>query len=409
MARAAAPWQTPVSSDRPQHDPADQAGTPHSRPALVKEFHIEHVCRRGDAPRYQVRPFYRRGQLVGQVALIHDDTAGSLVLHHRVLTPAVVVRRVETPAGRVLEDHLIYLRRPCTVCGQRDCAHIRSAAASAQIVAERGTPPAGPAPVELVHEPEAPEAPDDIGRAAADRPYDGGWEPIYTDTDGEPGRSDIRWGIDAEPLGPHSIRSVAGADDGWLALLGPLVDRAIDRQVAFVPRLAGEREDLFQEGMITALQEVRRIPRTPGEPQDQYTARLARAVEIAVRRRMIDLIRRQDAYDRHLPEVELPDGREISDEEIDSEEHFFTTLFAPRPDEDTAITRYVRDHATGLARRIVEAVLGEGTCALEELRPRDQHGPAYRQQYLEAIQSLTRLLGEAMTAAKRGVLADAAG
>jgi hypothetical protein len=177
------------------------------------------------------------------------------------------------------------------------------------------------------------------------------------------GAIDAHYAVDAPDLPRHplSVRDVAGSDDGSVATLAPIVEREIARQICFVPRLTGEREDLWQGSMAVAIEEARKLSPCPGESLDEFAARLERRVAVAVRHRLIDAIRRQDAADRHLPGAELredrlPDG---SDDDLSGEEEeMFCLLFRPRPDEDTALVRYVLAHASGFARKVVEAVLG---------------------------------------------------
>src|SRR5207302_2563826 len=102
----------------------------------------------------------------------------------------------------------------------------------------------------------------------------------------------------------------AGTTDGVVDVLAPVVERVLFRTVTHPPRIAGGWEDLFQEGMATAIRQTMQLSPCHGEELDRFAARLDRRVSIVVRHRLIDLIRRQDAAARNTPSASLEAGQE---------------------------------------------------------------------------------------------------
>ena len=94
-------------------------------------------------------------------------------------------------------------------------------------------------------------------------------------------------------------------------------------------RLAGGWDDLFQYGMAVALPEARVLSPSPGESLDDFAVRLERRVAMAVRHRLIDLIRRQDAADRNTASVSIEEVRERGVEETGNEVDPFDLVFQP--------------------------------------------------------------------------------
>jgi|GEM_PF-5871921 len=203
-------------------------------------------------------------------------------------------------------------------------------------------------------------------------------------------------GVSYEPAASASrfLRHVAASADDEAAALAPIVERAV-ASVEFPPRLFGDREDLFQYGYLAVLDTIKKTPDDWGRI-DIHSAWFIRRVRLLLARRMTDAIRKQGRADRNLQEAELLDDRVLTDDPDDGspDESLFRALFEPRLDEDTALMRYVLDHASGFDREIVEAVLGEGTVVLADLRKDPE--------YPWAIDRLTRLCEDAMTAV-RGV------
>ena len=176
------------------------------------------------------------------------------------------------------------------------------------------------------------------------------------------------------------------------------------RTISYVPRLAGEREDLFQYGMEIAILEARRVSRIPGETDQQFASRFEHRVAIAVRHRLIDTIRRQDAADRNASSS-LEEGRERGVEPEEDGDPF-DLVFRPYQDgrrdaRVRAIALDVHRQARGLARLIVaRAYIAAFGCS-----DKRRKGIAELQDHSEypaAAKRLASLWGEAMTRFARG-------
>jgi hypothetical protein len=130
--------------------------------------------------------------------------------------------------------------------------------------------------------------------------------------------------------------------------------------------------------MAVALPEARALSPTPGESLDDFAVRLERRVAMAVRHRLIDLIRRQDAADRNTASVSIEEVRERGVEEAGNEADPFDLVFQPHPSarrdaRARAIALAVYRESTGLARRIIRrayltAFVGRRTLGTLELR-----------------------------------------
>jgi hypothetical protein len=130
--------------------------------------------------------------------------------------------------------------------------------------------------------------------------------------------------------------------------------------------------------MAVALPEARALSPTPGESLDDFAVRLERRVAMAVRHRLIDLIRRQDAADRNTAWVSIEEVRERGVEETGNEADPFDLVFQPhlsarRDARARAIALAVYRQSTGLARRIIRgaylaAFVGRRTPGTLELR-----------------------------------------
>jgi hypothetical protein len=190
--------------------------------------------------------------------------------------------------------------------------------------------------------------------------------------------------------------------------LAPLVERVMHRTLTHAPRIIGGYEDAFQEGMIAALQEAAR-GRANGLPERI----VLRRVEKAVRHRLIDLVRRQDAASRNLPSASLEAMREAG-LDVPDNGGLFSDLFRPytekgrRSDRARRIALYimeslsepggdpVRELAREIATRHYHAAFGDGYSGPTAYDLRDH--PQYR----EADAMLQKLWAEALTAVSRG-------
>lgn len=395
--------------------------------------------------------------------------ANSAVLHHTILGAGAVVRKVErvletpdpddprrTRRQTVQLENVLLRLNPatCPLCTQVPCKHLHSAATAVAFLQDRRSDRTPGSPLaELDRESREPEtAPQSftaagvrvrcLGRIVDHEPDDGGEDtPRLADSEYDgPGlladwghtvrgahplashvlligaaipvgqkAINTRWGVDAEALpATLSVRDVAGSDDGTLAVLGPIVDRAIVRTISYLPRLFGEREDLFQYGMEVAIPEARRFSRTPGETDHHFASRFEHRVALAVRHRLIDAIRRQDAADRNTPSSSLEEARERGVEPEEDGDPF-DLVFRPYQDgrQDArvrAIALDVHRHARGLGRLIVaRAYIAAFGCSEKRRK-----GIAELQDHLEypaAAKRLASLWGEAMTRFARGEIA----
>ncbi len=216
--------------------------------------------------------------------------------------------------------------------------------------------------------------------------YDGGFGE-WPDEHGDPQR--IVWGKDpSEDLFPDStddpspraledapvqIRArflasiAAGETDGATDVLVPIVEHVLFRTVTHPPRIAGGWEDLFQEGMATAVRETAQLSPYLGEQLDEFAARLNRRVTVAVRHRLIDLIRRQDAAARNTPSASLEAGEEAGMNVPAQDGDAFDLLFQPherarRDARARAIALAVYRESKGLARRIIRRAYVTAFC-----------------------------------------------
>jgi len=280
--------------------------------------------------------------------------ANSAVVHYKVLSDRAVLRKVvrirELPdpddVRRVVREHVplesfILTVDPasCPKCRQLSCVHLRHVVEALAFLLERqeDRTPVALWPVDVL--PGTEEAHTVEGRSE-DQPYDGGWEPggigWFDDRNQPRARIKIPWATDApavtRPTPPLSrfLRDVAGDDTGGAtAVLAPIAERVLSRTITYLPRLAGGWGDLFQHGMAVALLEARALSPSPGESLDDFAVRLERRVAMAVRHRLIDLIRRQDAADRNTASVSIEEVRERGVEETGNEGDPFDLVFQP--------------------------------------------------------------------------------
>lgn len=172
---------------------------------------------------------------------------------------------------------------------------------------------------------------------------------------------------------PDLVPPPVGRDTtGEWTVLSPIVQRAVDRTIAFVPRLSGDRSDLLQDGMITAIQEARKLAPRAGESPETFRARLERRVETAVRHDMTDKIRHQNVANRKARELSLtadPDedgpGLDVADPNSDP----FDLVFRPhetarRDARARAIALAIYRDARGLARQIIRRAYLTAFCGL---------------------------------------------
>ena len=436
--------------------------TQHQAPSQIRGTTPAEPGHRGKVTRWERVPA-GNGYIALQRVVVRPG-ANSAVLHHKILGGGAVVRKVErvldTPdpddPRRMrrevieLEDILLKLNpAKCPLCTQVPCKHLRSAATAAAFVQDRrGDRTPGSPLVVLDHEGREPVTvpysvttagvrvrclgrildPEDGSLLTESWEYDGpgllaDWG--HTVRGAHPCASHVRlvgaaipvghaalndhWAVDAEALpATLSIRDIAGVDDGTMAVLAPIVERAIARTVSYVPRLFGDREDLFQYGMEIAIPEARRFSRVPGETDQQFAGRFEHRLVLAIRHRLIDAIRRQDAADRNAPSSSLEEAR---DRGVEPEEDGdpFDLVFRPyqngrRDARVRAIALDVHRHAHGLARLIVaRAYIAAFGCSekrrkgIAELRDHPE--------YPAAAKRLASLWGEAMTRFARGEIA----
>jgi len=233
--------------------------------------------------------------------------------------------------------------------------------------------------------------------------YDGGHLPSgigWFDHNGQPTDGDgrIEWDVDVpeahlradpKPVPSRFLTNLAGADAGGHAeVLAPIVERVLFRTVTHPPRLAGGWDDLFQEGITTALREAIKLSPESGESLDHYAARLERRVALAVKHRLIDAVRRQDAANRNTPAASLEAGEGVGIDIPASQDDPFDLLFRlPEQREHRARFRAIalavyRD-ARGLARRIVRraylgVIVGRNNRGTLELRDHPEYPGAAR-------------------------------
>ncbi len=177
-------------------------------------------------------------------------------------------------------------------------------------------------------------------------------------------------GLEEEPVRtyPLFLAGIAGgAADGATDVLAPVVEHVLFRTVTHPPRIAGGWEDLFQEGMATAIRETAQLSPYQGEQLDGFAARLNRRVTVAVRHRLIDLIRRQDAAARNTPSASLEAGEEAGMNVPAQDGDAFDLLFQPherarRDARARAIALAVYRESRGLARRIIRRAYVTAFC-----------------------------------------------
>ena len=201
----------------------------------------------------------------------------------------------------------------------------------------------------------------------------------------------------------------AGATDGAVDVLAPTVEHVLFRTVTLPPRIAGGWEDLFQEGMATAIRQTTQFSPHNGESLDQFAARLDRRVATAVRHRLIDLIRRQDAAARNTPSTSLEAGQDAGLNVPAPDGDAFDLLFRPherarRDARARAIALAVYRDSRGLARRIIRrayvtAFCGKRTAGTLEFG----NHPDYPVASQTLATSWTRCLAQAMRGALRPV------
>ncbi len=341
-----------------------------------------------------------------------------------------VVRRVTTPDGRLVlkEETIVLAGSPKCACGSEH--HVRSAqdAFEALRVARRRRPSSAQerkderwASMQYVHRMEQAMLTTDAPQRSVE--YDGGYEAVVElDANGAPIASgnQLAWEhtgqeLDWQLLGSTDRRStdesaqvpahlcdIAGADPaGETLALAPIVDEAIAEVIAHVPPSVGTSEDLFQYGMYHALLEARKHAKGPGVPGSAFGR-----VKIAVRHRLIDLIRRQAAANRNLPARSLEAGLEAGMDVPASDTDPFDLLFR-LPEERTHLARFrvtaltVYREARGLARRIIRraylgAIVGRSSRGTLELRDHPE--------YLAASQWLADAWARALAQAMHGNL-----
>jgi hypothetical protein len=364
--------------------------------------------------------------------IVKRPGANSAVVHYKVLSDRAVLRKVvrirELPdpddVRRVvreqvpLESFILTLDpATCPKCRQRSCVHLRHAVEALALLREREEDriPVALWPVDILPGTEEAHAVED---RSEDQPYDGGWEPggigWFDDRNHPQARIKIPWATDA-PAVPSAtpplsrfLRDIAGDDTGGAtAVLAPIAERVLSRTVTYLPRLAGGWDDLFQHGMAVALPEARALSPSPGESLDDFAVRLERRVATAVRHRLIDLIRRQDAADRNTASISIEEVRERGVEETGSEVDPFDLVFQPhlsarRDARARAIALAVYRQSTGLARRIIRrayltAFVGRSTPGTLELRGHPDYPAAAQALAIAWAEGLAQSMAGAVT------------
>ncbi len=293
-----------------------------------------------------------------------------LVAHYRFAPDgSQAFRRILSPDGTtVLRTEVVFLgTQPRCTCGVAD----HTAVTAEKFLAlrqhrERRLPP------EALWELER-EVHSRLVLQAEDREYDGGFGE-WPDEHGDPQR--VVWNeVASADLYPDAsddprarfLVGIASQIDGAVDVLAPVVEHVLFRTVTHPPVIAGGWEDLFQEGMATAVRETAQLSPYPGEQLDGFAARLNRRVTVAVRHRLIDLIRRQDAAARNTPSGSLEAGENMGLNVPAQEGDAFDLLFQPherarRDARARAIALAVYRESKGLARRIMRRAYVTAFC-----------------------------------------------
>jgi hypothetical protein len=366
-------------------------------------------------PGSRPRAVYFRGADGSLGYTIARPTSSSRVAHYQFSSDRTwCLRRVLSPDGtEVLLKEVVHLDgHPRCSCGITDhTATARDKLEALQRTTERLLPPEALRDLER----ELRSQPEEVN----ERQYDGGYLPGgigWFDEDGQPvDRNDeTTWHVDVPQgelgTGSHLTRffdGLTGGDAGGnTGILAPIVERVLFRTITHPPRLAGSWEDLFQEGMATALQEARKLRPRDGEDLDRYAGRLERRVAVAVKHRLIDAVRRQDAATRNIPCSSLEAGQEAGLDVPASDTDPFDLLFR-LPDQREHRARFravalaVYRNARGLARQIIRrAYLG----AIARRSTRGTLELQTRVDYPAAAQWLAEAWGQAMAQAMQGAI-----
>ena len=346
------------------------------------------------------------------------------VAHYRFAPDgSQAVRRILSPDGTtVLRTEVVYLgAHPRCTCGVTDHTALTLDKLQAlQQHRERRLPPEALWDLER-------ELHSRVDLQVQDREYDGGFGE-WPDEHGDPQR--VVWveglseGLPVESAddpcprvpeeqpvraGPLFLAGIAAATDGSADVLAPVVERVLFKTVTHPPRIAGGWEDMFQEGMATAVRETAQLSPYPGEQLDGFAARLDRRVAVAVRHRLIDLIRRQDAAARNTPSASLEAGEGTGMNVPAQGSDAFDLLFHPherarRDARARAIALAVYRQSRGLARRIIRRAYVTafcGTCTAGTLEFRDH--PDYPAAAQALATSWATYLAQAMHGALRPV------
>ena len=330
-------------------------------------------------------PGHRAVYFVGSNRTLRYYVPGSPgpVAHYRFAPDgSQAFRRILSPDGSaVLLTEVVYLgTHPRCTCGVADHTVLTLDKLKAfQQHRERRLPPEALGDLER-------ELQSRLVLQTEDGEYDGGFGE-WPDEHGDPQR--VVWDEDpskgllpdsTDDPRPHALEDTpvqtharflagiaAGATDGATDVLAPIVEHVLFRTVTHPPRIAGGWEDLFQEGMATAVRETAQLPPYLGEQLDEFAARLDRRVAIAVRHRLIDLIRRQDAAARNTPSASLEAGEEAGRNVSARDGDAFDLLFQPherarRDARARAIALAVYRESKGLARRIIRRAYVTAFC-----------------------------------------------
>ncbi len=360
-------------------------------------------------------PGHRAVYVVGSNGTLRYYVPGSpgLVAHYRFAPDgSQAFRRILGPDGTtVLRTEVVYLgTHPRCTCGVTD--HTALTVEKLQALRQHKEPHLPP---EVLWDLER-ELHSRLDPRTDDGEYDGGLGE-WPDEHGDPQR--VVWDEDQsespaldsthDPRARFLADIAAGTTDGATDVLAPVVERVLFRTVTHPPQIAGGWEDLFQEGMATAVRETAQLSPYPGEQLDEFAARLDHRVTIAVRHRLIDLIRRQDAATRNTPSASLEAGEDAGMHVPAQDGDAFDLLFQPherarRDARARVIALAVYRESRGLARRIIRrayvtAFCGTRTAGTLEFRDHPDYPAAAR----ALATSWATCLAQAMSGALRPV------
>jgi hypothetical protein len=324
------------------------------------------------------------------------------------------VRRVLSPDGtEVLFKEVVHLdERPRCSRGITDHTAIaRDKLEALQCTTERLLPPEALSDLER----DLRSQPEEVN----EREYDGGYLPGgigWFDEDGLPTErnDDVAWHDDV-PQGESQPAShlarffdgLAGQDAGGNAkVFAPIVEGVLFRTITHPPRPYRRLGRSIPRRHGDGTSGGRRLRTSVKETPDRYAARLERRVTLAVRHRLIDAVRRQDAATRNFPCTSLEAGQEAGMDVPASDTDPFDLLFRPPEAREhrarfRAVALAVYRDARGLARQIIRraylgAMMSRSTRGTLELQ--------HRVDYSAAAQWLAEAWGQAVALMMQGAI-----